>query len=95
MSTPAASAHACRSNSLPSASKRAASIISLPIMSAYVIVLFLSVLLLSAPAPNLLFSMITYGCLCGFAHFKTAVSPRPYGPLFAASFCVSVPEGTV
>jgi hypothetical protein len=67
---------------------------SLPIMSWYVIVLF-PLLLLSAPAPYLVFSMIAHSLLCGLAHLKAAMSPRAYGPLFAASLGVSVPKGTI
>jgi hypothetical protein len=93
ISIPAASAQACRSWSLPSASSLLASIMSLPIMSWYVIVLF--PLLLSAPAPYLVFSMIAHCLLCRLAHLKAAMSPRAYWPLFAATLSMSVPKGTI
>jgi hypothetical protein len=79
---------------LPSASSLLASIMSLPIMSWYVIVLF-PLLLLSAPAPYLVFSMIAHCLLCGLAHFVTTVTPRTYGMLFAFVLCVTVPKGSV
>jgi hypothetical protein len=79
---------------LPSASSLLASIISLPIMSWYVIVLF-PLLLLSAPAPYLVFSMVAHSLLCGLAHLKAAMSPRAYWPLFAASLGMTVPKGSV
>jgi hypothetical protein len=79
---------------LPSAWSLLASIISLPIMSWYVIVLF-PLLLLSAPAPNLVFSMITHSGLCGLAHFVATVTPWTYGMLKTASIGVTVPKGTI
>jgi hypothetical protein len=66
---------------------------SLPIMSWYVM-LFLSVLL-SAPAPNLVFSMIAHFSLGRLAHLKAAMAPRSYGPLFASVLGVTVPERSV
>jgi hypothetical protein len=66
---------------------------SLPIMSWYVM-LFLSVLL-SAPAPYLVFSMIAHFGLGRLVHLKAAMAPRSYGPLFAAVLCVTVPKGSV
>jgi hypothetical protein len=79
---------------LPSASNLLASIMSLPIMSWYVIVLF-PLLLLSAPAVHLVFSMIAHSLLCGLAHLKAAMTPRAHRPLFAAVLSVTVPEGSV
>jgi hypothetical protein len=52
-------------------------------------------LLLSAPAPNLVFSMIADCLLCGLAHLEASMSPRPHRPLLASLFCVTVPEGTI
>jgi len=66
---------------------------SLPIMSWYVM-LFLSVLL-SAPTPNLVFSMIAHFSLGRLAHFEAAMAPWTYGPLFASVLSVTVPKGSV
>jgi hypothetical protein len=63
-------------------------------MSWYVIVVSF-VLLLSAPAPDVLFSMIAHSGLCRLTHFEAAMPPRPYRPLLAAVFGVSVPKGSV
>jgi hypothetical protein len=63
-------------------------------MSWYVIVVSF-VLLLPAPAPDVLFSMIAHGGLCGLAHFEAAMSPRAYRPLLTAVFGVTIPEGSV
>jgi hypothetical protein len=52
-------------------------------------------LLLSAPAPYLVFSMIAHSLLCGLAHLKAAMTPGSYGPLFASVFGVTVPKGSV
>jgi hypothetical protein len=52
-------------------------------------------LLLSAPAPYLVFFMIAHSLLCGLAHLKAAMTPRAYWPLFAAVLCVTVPKGSV
>jgi hypothetical protein len=67
---------------------------SLPIMSWYVIGCFF-LLLLSAPAPYLVFSMIAHSGLCGLAHLKATMAPRSYGPLFASVLGVTVPKGSV
>jgi hypothetical protein len=67
---------------------------SLPIMSWYVIVLF-PLLLLSAPTPYLVFSMIAHLSLGRLAHLKAAMAPGSYGPLFASVLSVTVPKGSV
>jgi hypothetical protein len=39
--------------------------------------------------------MIADCLLCGLAHLEASMSPRPYRPLLASLFCVTVPEGTI
>jgi hypothetical protein len=52
-------------------------------------------LLLSAPAPYLVFPMIAHSLLCRLAHFVTTVTPWPYGMLKTAFLGVTVPKGSV
>ena len=56
---------------------------------------FILSILLSAPTVYLVFSMIAHSLLCGLAHFKAAMSPGSYGPLFASVLGVTVPKGSV
>jgi hypothetical protein len=57
--------------------------------------LLFPLLLLSAPAPYLVFSMIAHSLLCGLAHFVATVAPWTYGMLKTAFLGVTVPKGSV
>jgi hypothetical protein len=52
-------------------------------------------LLLSAPAAHLLFSMIAHSGLRARAFLETPMTPRPNRPLLAATLGMSIPKGSV